>query len=98
LDFGNVKHLGVNNYTYCSSDRISGFKGIPAVRFDNNYKDSIRVHWIIGLMEWGIITINLCVGNSPTHRLRHVVAYKESKNNSKSNLQILKGTDSKIII
>ncbi|UGB29969.1 hypothetical protein [Metabacillus sp. B2-18] len=95
LDFRNVKHLGMNNYTYFSGDSSSDYKGVPAVRFENNFADSIRVHWIIALMKCGIIILNLCVGNSPTHKLRHIVAYEKSKNNSVRNLQILKGTDDK---
>jgi hypothetical protein len=93
LDFGNVKHLGFNNYTYFSGDSRRGYKGVPALRFDNNFADSIRVHWIIALMKWGILTLNKCVGNSPTHKLRHIVAYEKSKDNSVFNLQILNGTD-----
>ncbi|MGR6904592.1 hypothetical protein [Lysinibacillus sp. BSL11] len=97
LDFGNVKHLGIKNYTYFSGDSSIDYKGVPAVRFDNNFADSIRVHWLIALMQWGILALNLCVGNSPTHKLRHIVAYEKSKNNSVYNLQILKGTDDKKI-
>lgn len=95
LDFGNVRHLGINNYTYFSGDSSRGYRGVPAVRFENNSADSIRVHWIIALIKWGILTLNLCVGNSPTHKLRHKVAHIKSKNNSIYNLQILKGTDTK---
>lgn len=91
LNFGDIKHLGMGNYTYFSGD--ADFKGIPAVRFDNSYKDSIRVHWIIALMNWGIDRINKCVGSSPIFRLRHKVAYKKSEDNSISNLEILTGAD-----
>ncbi|MEC1717227.1 hypothetical protein ABEV09_07220 [Schinkia azotoformans] len=98
LDFSNIKKaLGTSNYTYFSGDSRRGFKGVPAVRFENNSADSIRVHWIIALMKWGIIILNLCVGDSPTHKLRHIVSYEKSKNNSVRNLQILKGTDDKNI-
>jgi hypothetical protein len=89
LVFGNVKHLGLNNYTYFSGKPEQDYKGIPAVRFNNNFSDSIRVHWIIALMHWGIEVMNNCVGNVPIHTLLHKVSYKKSKDNSITNLQVL---------
>ncbi len=91
LKFGDIKHLGITNYTYLSGD--GNFKGVPAVRFENSYKYSIKVHWIIGLMKWGIETLNKCVGSSPTHRLRRKIAYEKSNDNSILNLEIKVGTD-----
>ncbi|MFG6497277.1 hypothetical protein P8610_18080 [Fictibacillus sp. UD] len=91
LDFGEIKYLGIKHYTYFSGGR--DFKGVPAVRFNNSYKYSIRVHWIIALMRYGIETMNKCVGNSPVFRLRHKVAYKKSADNSIRNLHILTGND-----
>ncbi|MEC1722529.1 hypothetical protein [Schinkia azotoformans] len=89
LDYGNVKHLGSSNYTYFSTNRERGFMGVPAVRFNNNFSDSIRVHWIVALMKWGIEDLNKCVGDSPIYTLLHKVAYVKSKDNSISNLRIL---------
>ncbi|WP_347723979.1 hypothetical protein [Lysinibacillus capsici] len=91
LRFGDIKHLGIPNYTYSSGD--GNYRGIPSVRFENDYKYSIRVHWIIALMHWGIETLNKCVGSSPTHRLRRKITYKISNDNSISNLEIKVGTD-----
>lgn len=91
LAFGNIRHLGEKNYTFMSSN--GGFKGVPALRIDNDYTESIRVHWIVGLMRSGIIVLNKCVGISPTLRLRRKTSYKKSGDNSINNLEIKKGTD-----
>lgn len=91
LEFGNIKHLGIENYTYMSGR--DDFKGFPALRIDNNYKDSIRIHWIIALMKWGIKTLNKCEGNSPTLRLRRKITFTNSGDNSISNLEIKGGID-----
>lgn len=91
LVFGNVKHFGIENYTYMSGSE--DFKGFPALRINNVYKDSIRIHWIVALMKWGIEILNKCEGDSPTLRLRRIKSYKKSNDNSISNLEIKGGTD-----
>jgi hypothetical protein len=89
LFWGNVKHLGPDNYTFQSSDKRRGFKGYPSLRFSNSYNKSLRIHWIIALMNYGIEAVEVCVGLFRTHEIHHKVPFGATANNSISNLVIM---------
>lgn len=84
LDLKNIIYLGKNNYTKFSCDKASNFEGYPALRFNNSYEDSIRVHRIIALMKWGM-------GILSTHKVKFTIPYTKSLDNSILNLKVVLG-------
>jgi len=96
LNFEGIKHKGVANYTYQSSRPAENFIGYPALRFNNSYADSLRVHWIIYMMNWGIEIACYCVGSKVSGRkydIHHKVPFSISFDSSPSNLVCMRTED-----
>ncbi|MFC5528400.1 HNH endonuclease signature motif containing protein [Cohnella yongneupensis] len=93
LSWGCLNHFGRDNYTMVSTDSGRGFKGYPAVRFGNSYNKSIRVHWLIVLMDVGIQAVELCVGEFRTHEIHHIIPIGSGGTNSIENLVIMRKSD-----
>lgn len=62
--------------------------GYPGVRFNNSYKDSIKVHIIIGAMLWGYDVLD-AIGVHRTKEVHHKIGWSISKDNSAGNLVLL---------
>jgi len=96
LNFRGIKHKGVNNYTFQTADPKRGFKGYPALRFNNSHSDSLRVHAIIFAFWWGIEIACQCIGDKASGReydIHHVVPFSKSFDNSPDNLRCLRTED-----
>lgn len=71
------------DYVFMSSPRY------PALRIENEYCSSIRIHWLVILMDHEVEDVLRCSGNYRINEIHHKIPYKISKDNSRSNLELL---------
>ena len=89
LNFEGLSYFGISNYTKLSRNMKRGFEGYDGVRFNNSFRDSIKVHTLVALMDYGIEIVANCVGVCRTHDIHHIESYKRTRDNSIMNLSVM---------